>query len=84
MADRLHQFGMAGLTDRRNQTLLRLAVRTAKAYLHQLVVFQRTVDFPYHRLAQPRIADNDNRFKGVPAPAQIAFLVLEEWHNFIQ
>jgi hypothetical protein len=75
MADRLYQFGMTGLTDRRDQPPLYLAVRTAKAYLHQLVVFQREVDFPDHGLAQTRIADNDDRLEGVPALAQIAFLV---------
>jgi hypothetical protein len=76
MADRLYQFGIAGLTYRRNQPLFCLAVRTAKAYLHQLVVFQRAVDFPSHGLTQPRIADHDDRFEGMPALAQIAFLVL--------
>jgi len=77
MADRPYQFGMAGFTDRRDQLLFCLAVRTAKAYLHQLVVFQRAVDFPDHGLAQARIADNDNRFEGMSALAQIAFLVFK-------
>jgi len=76
MADRLYQFGMAGLADRRDQPLFCLAVRTTQAYLHQFVVFQREVDFPDHRLAQPRTADNNNRFEGMSALAQIAFLVL--------
>jgi len=51
MSDRLYQFGMAGFTDRRDQPPFCLAVRTAEAYLHQLVVFQREVDFPQYRIA---------------------------------
>jgi hypothetical protein len=84
MADRLYQFGIAGFTDRGDQPLFCLAVRIAKAYLHQLVVFQRAVDFPDHGLTQPRIADHDDRFEGMPALAQIAFLVFGQWHNRIQ
>jgi hypothetical protein len=77
MADRLYQFGMAGLADRGDQTLFYLAVRATKAYFHQFVVFQREVDFPDHGLAQPRIADNDDRFQSMPALAKNAFLIFE-------
>jgi hypothetical protein len=48
------------------------------------MVIQRAVDFPDHGLAQPRTADNDDRFQGVPAPAQIAFPVFGWRHNRIQ
>jgi hypothetical protein len=39
------------------------------------VVFQREVDFPQYRFAKPRMADDDDRFEGMRALAQIAFLV---------
>jgi len=84
MADRLYQFGMTGLTNRRDQPPFCLTVRAAEAYLHQLVVFQREVDFPDHRLVQPRISDDDDRLEGMTALAQIAFLFFGEWHNRFQ
>ena len=84
MADRLYQFGMTGVADRRDQPPSGLAVGTAEAYLDQFVVFQREVDFPDHRLAQSRSADDDDRFEGMTALAQIAFLFFGEWHYRIQ
>jgi len=75
MSDRLYQFGTAGFADRRDQPPFCLAVCTAEAYLYEFVMFQREVDFPQYRFAKPRIADDDHRFEGMSALAQIAFLV---------
>jgi hypothetical protein len=84
MADRLHQFGMAGFTDRGDKPLFRFAIHPAEAHLHEFMVFQREVDFPHHRIAQPGIADQDDRLEGMAAAAQIAFQLFGKWHNRIQ
>jgi hypothetical protein len=84
MADRLHQFGVAGFADRCDELCFRCAIQAPEPHLHQLVVLQREVDFPHHRLAQSRATDEDDRFEGVAAPAQVAFEFFTKWHRRIQ
>lgn len=68
--DGLHRFRSEPLAQAAREFRALHAVERREPDLDELVVIERTVGLGQHRLAQPRVADEDDGFQGMRPGAQ--------------